>query len=273
MYIGVDIGGSKILVVAGNDRQKILRRRKIATPATADQAVAEITSLIEQVAGGDDIDAMFVASPGPINRDHGIILHTPNMTWDKVAIVSKLKNHFRVPVGLEKDADAAALSEATIGAAAGKQYVLYVTVSTGIGTGIVIDGKIYHGAHDPEGGHMDIAAEGHSEEMEYAVSGKAIKRRFGHYGYEITDPAIWNEFAADLAIGLHNLITVISPEIVVLGGGVGVHYPKFGAFLTTHLERLRPLYPTPPIVPAKNMETAVAYGALILAERLHHHRH
>jgi predicted NBD/HSP70 family sugar kinase len=268
MYIGVDIGGSKTLVVAGDNKFNIVRSRKIETPETAHQGVIEIIHLIEMVAAGDEIKAIFVASPGPVDRVHGRILTTPNMGWEPVSITKQLRQHFKVPIALEKDANAAALSEATIGAAAGKRYVLYVTVSTGIGTGIIIDGQIYHGAHDPEGGHIDIMAEGRSEELETAASGKALKRRFGQYGYQIKDAKLWDQFAYDLAIGLHNLITTISPEIVVLGGGVGVHFKKFEQFLLTHLGELNPLYPTPPIVPAKNMETAVAYGAIILATRL-----
>jgi predicted NBD/HSP70 family sugar kinase len=268
MYIGVDIGGSKILVVAGNNHHHIVRQQKIETPDTAAQGVAEIIHLIEQICANDPIEAIFVASPGPIDRQRGRILKTPNMAWQPVDIVKQLHNHFRVPVGLEKDANAAALSEAILGSAKGKKYVLYVTVSTGIGTGIIIDGQIYHGAHDPEGGHIDIAAEGGNEELETAASGKALKRRFGQYGYQIQDADTWDQFAYDLALGLHNLITTISPEVVVLGGGVGVHFKKFNHFLLKHLEDLKPLYPTPPIVPAENMETAVAYGALILASRL-----
>lgn len=268
MYIGVDIGGSKILVVAGNSKHEIVRHQKIKTPETSQQGVMEIIHLIEQVAGSDRVKSIFIASPGPIDRDKGRILKTPNMTWEPVSIVRRLKNHFQVPVGLEKDANAAALSEALIGAAKGQPNVLYITVSTGVGTGIIIDGQIYHGAHDPEGGHMLIHAENKNEELEDAVSGKDLMRRFGLYGYQIKDGKIWDQFAYDLAIGIHNLILTISPNVVVLGGGVGVHFKKFEKYLLQHLEDIGPLYPNPPIKPAKNMETAVAYGTLILAARL-----
>ncbi len=270
MYIGIDIGGSKILVVASDDARRIVRSQKIETPDTAAQGVMEIIHLVESIAGSAPIKSIFISSPGPVDRKRGMILKTPNMGWTPVRIVEQLQNHFHVPVGLEKDANSAALSEALIGAGARKPYVLYVTISTGVGTGMVIDGQIYHGAHDPEGGHSDILAEGHIETMERAVSGKAIKRRTGLYGYEITDEAMWDLIAKDMAIGLHNLITIWSPSVVVMGGGVNVHFAKFERFLRAHLAELNPIYPTPPIVPAKNMETAVAYGSLILAERLVH---
>jgi predicted NBD/HSP70 family sugar kinase len=268
MFIGIDIGGSKILVVSGNDRFQILNSQKIETPDSAAQGIIEIIHLIENVSAGEKIKAIQIASPGPIDREHGLMLKTPNMDWGRVEIVKQLKNHFGVPVALEKDADAAALSEAKIGAAKGKRYVLYVTVSTGVGTGMVIDGKIYHGAKDTEGGHIYISAEGKNEELETAASGRALKRRFGKFGYQIKDPKVWDEYAKDLAIGLYDLITIFSPEIVVIGGGVGVHYQRFHDALIKHISELKPYYPTPPIVPAKNMETAVAYGALILATNL-----
>jgi fructokinase len=268
MYIGVDIGGSKILVVAGNADHQITASRKIATPASAPQGIIEIVHLIEELAGTAPIKAIYIACPGPVDRQRGRILQTPNMGWEPTDLVGPIKTHFRVPVGLEKDANAAALSEAVLGAGQGCRYVLYVTVSTGIGTGIVIGGEIYHGAHDPEGGHITITAEGHNEEFETAVSGRNIKRRYGKFGYQITDPQTWDAIAKDLAVGLHSLITAISPEVVVIGGGVGVHYQKFIEPLRQHLRELNPLYPLPAIVPAKHTETAVAYGTLILSERL-----
>lgn len=267
MYIGVDIGGSKILVVAGDAQHHIHHRAKIATPASAAQGVMEVIHLIEQVNGGEPIKAIGIASPGPIDRAKGRILKTPNMTWEPVDIVRQVHNHFQVPTVLEKDADAAALSEATIGAGQGHETVLYVTISTGVGTGLVINGEIYHGAHDPEGGHQYIEAEGHVEKLETAVSGKAIKRRFNKFGYEIKDTKTWDKIAKDMALGIYNLITIISPAVVVIGGGVGVHFHRFEQQLNTHLKTYGSLYPLPPIKPAKHMETAVAYGALILAAK------
>lgn len=268
LLIGVDIGASKILVVAGNDKPEILRSQKIATPDNGPQAVIEITHIIEQLAGHEPIGAIYVASPGPIDRSNGVIMKTPNMSWEPLDIVKQLHNHFRVPVGLEKDADAAALAEAKIGAGQGYETVLYVTISTGVGIGLVTGGQLYHGAHDPEGGHIRIMAEGKSEELETAIAGPALKRRFGQYGYEITDPKIWDEYAKDVATGLYDLIITLSPSVVVMGGGVNVHFHKFEAALHKHLSELKPINPLPSIVPAKYMETAVAYGALILASNL-----
>ncbi|HVE80996.1 MAG TPA: ROK family protein [Candidatus Dormibacteraeota bacterium] len=268
MNIGVDIGASKILVVGGDDDYKILASQKFPTPHHAHQGMVEMTHVIEQVAGNKKVKSIAVAAPGPQDRKKGMILKTPNMGWEPVNVTSHLKNHFKVPVVLEKDCNVAALAEAKLGAAKGYDYVLYVTISTGVGTGIIMDGQIYHGAYDPEGGHMLIHAENQAEELERAVSGPAIKRRFGVYGYEITQAKIWDELAHDMAQGIYNLITTISPSIVVMGGGVNVHFKKFEKPLIKHLKSCKPLYPLPPIVPAKFIETAPAYGALILASKL-----
>jgi predicted NBD/HSP70 family sugar kinase len=109
---------------------------------------------------------------------------------------------------------------------------------------------------------------GKRQEFEEAVSGRAIKRRFGKFGYQITDPKTWDLYAADLALGLHDLITVLSPEIVVIGGGVGVHLKRFHDPLVKHLRALKQMYELPPIVEARYIETGTAHGALILASRL-----
>ena len=275
MYIGVDIGGSKILVAASDDGKRIVRQQKIETPDDGNQGVAELIQLIEQVAGEDAITAIAVASAGPLDLKAGRVLPpAPNMHgWRDVEIVGPIQNHFKVPTILEVDSVAAALAESEIGAGRGYPYVLYVTISTGIGTGLIIDGEPYRGATGLEGGHIILdpdgppcgcGGRGHFESM---CSGLAIKRDYGKYGYQITDPATWDEIAAKMALGLHSLALAYAPSVVVIGGGVGVHYDQFGHFLDKHLKTLTPMFKLPPMVQAEYTETAVVYGALILAAR------
>jgi predicted NBD/HSP70 family sugar kinase len=270
MYIGIDIGGSKVLVVAGDARYRILRQAKVETPATAQQGMIEIIHLVEQVAAVERVRAIGVAAPGPVDRAGGRLFETPprNLSWGPVDIGRQLTNHFKAPVVVEHDAAAAALAEAVMGAAKGKANVLYVTISTGVGMGVVVDGQIYHGFHDTEAATIYVDAGGQEQEFEEVVSGRALKRRFGKYGYQITDPKTWDLYAADLAVGLHDLISALSPEIVVIGGGVGVHLDRFHEFLVRHLQKMQQMYPLPPIVGAKYIETGTAHGALILAARL-----
>ncbi|TAK88890.1 ROK family protein [Patescibacteria group bacterium] len=273
MYIGVDIGGSKILVVAGNAKHQILRQQKIKTPEDGHQGVIEIIHLIEQVAAGDEIKSIIVASAGPLDFKNGCIRESsPNMHgWRGTKLIEPIKNHFKRPTELVADTAAAAVTEATIGAAKGEEFVLYVTISTGVGAALVAGGEAYQGVTGIEAGHIIIdpdgppcgcGGRGHFEAM---VSGKAIKKKYGLFGYQITDPKIWDEIAATMALGFHSLIVSYSPSVIVIGGGVGVHYAKFHDFLMKHLAELHPLYPLPEIRQAKYIETAVAYGALILA--------
>jgi glucokinase len=277
MHIGVDIGGSKILVVAGLSGHEILRQSKIQTPISGEEGMAEIMRMIAEVAGDDKIRSIAIATASPIDRKQGSILKSaPNMHgWRGINLVAPIKKKFKVPVYLENDAAAAALTESHIGAGRNYPYVLYVTISTGIGTALVINGQPYRGAAgsleaghmiiDPDGPLCGCGGKGHFEAL---VAGPAIRKRYGKYGYEIDDPEIWNEIAGFLAIGFYNYINAFAPSIIVIGGGVGVHYEKFHPFLVKHLEKLHPLYPLPPIVPAKHIETAVGYGALILASQL-----
>lgn len=276
IYVGIDIGGTKTLVVASHDGRTIDAQAKVETPADSGEGMREIERLVNEVSAGKRIAAIGIAAPGPLDLVHGRILKTPNMTWDETAICDQLKARYDVPVILENDANAAALAEATIGAAQHQPYVLYVTVSTGVGTGMVINGKIYHGASDVEGGHMLIPAHDRTlpgskdgAELEAEISGRALKRRFHKLGFQIpAESKNWDVFAHDLAIGLHNLIVVMAPSVVVLGGGVSVHYDKFVKHLHRHLDGYKHWYPVPPIVQADLVEEAPIHGALILASRL-----
>ena len=276
MYIAVDIGGSKILVAAGNEHHEILRSQKIKTPENGNVGIDQTAQLIKEVAGNDPIKAISIAAAGPLDLDTGLIRRTsPNMHgWRGTNLVKPIRGDFKgVPVSLHIDPVAAAITETTIGVAVGQPYVLYITISTGIGVALIVHGEPYQGLHNLEAGHIIIdpdgppcgcGGRGHFESMS---SGKAIKQRFGKYGYEIKDPAVWNEIAATMALGFHSLIEAYSPSMVVVGGGVGVHYDQFHRFLIAHLGKLTPMFDLPPIVQAKYVETGVIYGALILASR------
>ncbi|HSH31741.1 MAG TPA: ROK family protein [Candidatus Saccharimonadales bacterium] len=272
MYIGVDIGGTKILVAAADASGQLIESQKITSPQDAKAGLAEIVRLIHQLTAGETISRIAVAAPGRIDRKLGLIISAHNLPhWSNTPIGPVLEQEFKVPVMLENDANAAALAEATIGAAQDVASVLYVTISTGIGTGVVLGGAIYHGAADTEGGHITIdpagppcscGGRGHFEAI---TSGRAIEARFGRIAAEINDPASWDLIARDIALGLMNLIMALSPATVVLGGGVSVHYAKFQEPLMRYLAELATLYPLPKIVQAKYTEMAAVHGALILA--------
>jgi glucokinase len=271
MLIGVDIGGSKVLVAGSDSRLRLKGTRKQATPASPRAGLELIQALIHQVAGDQAIDAIAVAAPGPLDVRRGTLLRPPNLPWPDLNLAAPLSQAFRVPVTIENDANAAGLAEAALGAGRGYHIVLYVTISTGIGTGVVVGGHIYHGAHDTEGGHITINPQGPPcgcggrGHFEAVCAGPAIFERFGKHAFEIKDRPTWDLIAADMALGLGSLISLLSPEVVVIGGGVGVHYPRFHQPLKKHLDRYNLLYPPPPVVQAKFVESAAVMGALLLA--------
>ncbi len=272
MFIGVDIGGSKVRVAASLTGRKIDHSVRFATPANQRRALPLIIKAIETVIGKSEVDAIGIASPGPIDRVHGKVLAPVNISWRNLEIVKPLKKHFNCPVTLEHDAICGGLAEARLGAGKGKTAVLYVTISTGIGTALIIDGQALKSQNNSEGGKIIIdPAYQHTHGMigtfENIVSGQAIKRRFGKIAADIDNPHDWALISHDLALGLFNLISITSPDVVVLAGGVAVHFDKFYKPLTRELDRLEPLYQyeLPPIKQAQFVETAPVLGAILLA--------
>jgi len=164
-----------------------------------------------------------------------------------------------IPTFIENDANLAGLSEAI----SHKKYskVLYITIGTGIGGIIIINGKIDPVFADMEPGRMVLSYKGRLEKWEDFASGKAIKDRYGKLASEINDDSIWTAYAKDLALGFDCLLSVIRPEIVIIGGGVGAHFSKFGDKLEKELKRVTDrMVEVPPIIQAKRPEEAVIYG-------------
>lgn len=275
MVIGIDIGGTKTLAAISSSGDTIETSAKIPTPKNQNEIPKAIFELISQLSGNEKPEAITIASPGPLDSKAGIIIDPPNLPWKNFEIIAELKKHFTdIPISLIHDTDAATWSEAKIGAGRGQQSVLYLTISTGVGMGLVTNGQLYHGKRDTEAGHIVIDQDGpicscgERGHLEALISGVAIKKKYGKYAYEIDDPKIWNEIARNIALGLHNLITTLSPGMVILGGGVSVHWDKFHHFMMEHLKSLETLNPLPEIVLAKNIETATVLGALLLAKDL-----
>ncbi len=277
MYIGVDIGGSKILVAGSTDGRTIAASQKIATPPDAKQGVMEIIHLIEAVADRSDVQAIGVSFAGPVDPKNGKTLLPPHIHgWKNFDLLSPLRSHFGVPVALENDAQLAGLAEARFGNGQNYRSVLYITISTGIGTSLIIDDQIYHGAHSLEGGHITLdpngpecgcGGRGHFDAI---VSGSAIVKQFGRPAKDIpaSEVKTWDTIGKNLSVGVASLITALSPHIVILGGGVSVHYDKFKDPLHKYLSKYPLLYPCPPVVQAKFVETAPIYGAFSLAQQL-----
>lgn len=273
--MGIDIGGTKLLAAYSSDGRRLTTTAKIATPQDQRQAIPAIMKLIDQVAAGRPIASVGLAAPGPLDFERGIMLAPPNLPWRNFPIVKALQDKTRHHVSLTHDAAGGGLTEAILGAGQGFKRVLYITISTGIGTSLVIDGQIDHGQSNSEGGHITIQSDGPicscgaRGHFEAVVSGRAIKRRFGKAGYQITDPKIWDEIARDMAAGIASLAAITTPDVIVLGGGVSVHFARFKKPLAHHLGEVYKFH-LPPVKMARFVETAPVIGALILASRSDH---
>ncbi len=269
--IAIDIGGTKIRVARLSHHYKLLDSVTIPTPHKLDVAKPAMLEAIKAMAAGHTIDAIGIASPGSVDRLHGAIGPFPNHPWPRLNIRSWLTSQFHCPIIIEHDATAAAICEANLGAGKKYRYQLFVTISTGIGSALTLDGKPLPGPHNTEGGNIFLEDHPHNlraGSFEYLASGRAIVRQYGKIAAEIHAARDWAKISRQMARGLHDLIVATDPQVIVLGGGVSVHYKHFIKPLTTHLNAMiaaAPNYPIPPILQAKYVETAPLLGVGLLA--------
>lgn len=251
MTIGIDLGATKIATGLVDEKGKVLKKVKIATEAEkgVEKVSENVVFSIKQVAT-EKIDRIGLAVAGQIDIKKGIIIYSPNLKWKKVALVKLVSQKIRQDLGwedfkisIDNDANCFALAEAIYGAAKGKKYVVGLTLGTGIGSGLVIDGKIYHGqAFATEMGHMVVKAGGRlcscgrKGHLEAYASGGAIERRYKELtgrkkiATDIEIEALQNkdseafqiyrEAGKYLGVGLANIVNMLDPEIIVLGGGL-----------------------------------------------------
>src|SRR5580658_5123438 len=158
VILGVDIGGTKVAVGIVDRDGKILTqgRKPMIANSTAEAGFEAVTNAIDSMisAAPDGFQSIGICAPGPLDPKSGVVLNPPNLPcWRNFPLAARVAEVYRVPVKVDNDANAAALAETIWGAARGYCYVFYATVGTGIGTGIVLDGGIYHG-------HTGSAGEG-----------------------------------------------------------------------------------------------------------------
>lgn len=207
-----------------------------------------------------------VAAPGLIDRKTGIVLAFGNLKWENTPIRQSVGDILGCPVVIENDSKLAALSEAQLL----PQYpkVLYVTISTGIGGGLIINGKLDPKFADIEVGQLLLEHEGTLTDWEDFASGRAYQAKYGRRVGETPDEdtEAWYWLARNIAIGLIDLVATLTPDVIVIGGGVGSHLEKFHDRLTEQLRIYEnPLLRIPPIVKAQRAEDAVIYGCYKIA--------
>ena len=233
MLIGaLEAGGTKMVCSIGDPQGNVLQRASFPTQSP-EETIAQIVDFI----GRFGVKALGIGSFGPLDLHpasptYGCIMRSPKVGWSGYPLLSELRKGLNVPCAIDTDVNAAALAESVLGAGKGKGSLVYVTVGTGIGGGLVLGGKLVHGLVHPEVGHMlmravrgDTMPEGccpfHTGCLEGLASGPAIEKRWGLSSrLMMPDHPAWGLEAEYLAQMCVNLILTFSPEVIVLGGGV-----------------------------------------------------
>ena len=248
--VGIDVGGTNTRVALINDEYKIVERVQFSTDTQNPQVTLEkINDVIKEF--GQKIEGIGISCPGPLDLIHGIILETPNLPgWHYFHLTEALQNITGIKVQLQNDANLAGLAEAVIGAGAGKSHVQFLTISTGVGAGFCIDGKIYQGSKGfaQEVANCIVWENGPSHgalksgSIESIASGTAITTRARNVGLEVAHAGEVYDLAQkgnELAVQimedayeyLSNFISilygVLDPDLFVLSGSVALKIPGF----------------------------------------------
>lgn len=267
MYLGIDIGGTKTLVATLNDEGVIQEKNKFPTPDDYEDFLRQLTDVVRAFEG-DEFSACGVGMPGIINRSNGDSTWSGgNLQWKHNPITKDIGAVVGCPVIVENDANLAALSEAQL-VKDEYQTVLYVTLSTGIGSGFVVNGQLDPNMLDAEVGHMIYPTGDGYKTWEQIASGGTIVEVYGQRAEEITDSDTWRAISERIAVGLVNLSAALTPAVIILGGGVGAHLDRFKDYLDERVQKLTPSgVHVPPIQQAQRPEEAVVFGCYDLAKQ------
>ncbi|MGD6870982.1 ROK family protein [Sutcliffiella horikoshii] len=245
LRIGVDLGGTNLRVALVQENGKIVRdmERKTEAEKGPQYIIDVMMEMIRDIKGREYVKGVGVGCPGPLDPKTGVIYNPPNLPgWNSIPLASVLEKSLSEQVRIDNDANVAALAEAKFGAGVGAESVYYITVSTGVGGGFVLNGKVFQGAAGYAGeiGNMIILPDGPTHNslnagaLESLASGTAIGMagrkagisegaeevfRLASLG-DITAQDIINDAINYLSIGIANLVHSVNPSIFVLGGGV-----------------------------------------------------
>ena len=238
MFGGIEGGGTKFVCAVGTSPDDIRREIRIPTTTPAETLDQAIRFFKEAERDFGRLSALGVACFGPLDpkpdsASYGHILPTTKPGWSNTDVVGTLHAAFDIPIGFDTDVNGAALGEWTWGAAQGLDTFLYLTIGTGIGGGGMVNGKLMHGLLHPEMGHIMISHdkerdpfEGvcpfHKDCFEGLASGPAMEKRWGQKAETLPpDHPAWELEAHYVALALANFITTLSPQRIIIGGGVG----------------------------------------------------
>ena len=259
MIVTIDTGGTKTLISSFDRNGKMGGSIKFPTPTTPEEYVDVLTRVVREQYGHQHVDVIVLALPGII--ENGTAIWCNNLHWANFEAGTILRDLLPgVPLLVENDANLAGLAE-TRALNPVPVSSLYVTISTGIGSGITTNGFIDPALRRSEAGQALVEFDGKVQQWEQFASGHAIVAVYKKLARDITSKRTWYQIAGRISRGFLALIPIIQPDIIIIGGGVGAHFEKYHAQLEGILkEHLPPHIPCPKIVKAQHPEEAVNYG-------------
>lgn len=287
---GIEAGGTKFVCAVGSGPNDV--RAEVRFPTTRpEETIAQAIAFFREQAQEVDLSAIGIAAFGPVDPDpasptFGYITSTPKPHWANVDLAGEVRRALGVPIGFDTDVNGAALGEYRWGAAQGLNTFLYLTIGTGIGGGGMMAGKLMHGLVHPEIGHIRIPHDWqadpfpgrcpfHGDCWEGMAAGPAMNDRWGQRAETLpADHPAWKLEVHYLALGLANLVLTVSPQRIVLGGGVMSSPHMFADVRREVLELLNGYVQTPAIleqidqyiVPPGLGNMAGVLGAMALGE-------
>jgi len=247
IYGALEAGGTKMVLAVCTADGRILERNTVKTETPA----ITMPKMIDFFKG-KGIAALGIGCFGPIDlnrasKTYGYITTTPKLAWQNFDIVGEFKKALGVPIGFDTDVNGAALGEATFGAAKGLKNAIYITIGTGVGVGVLSEGKLLHGMLHPEAGHILLSRRQgddfpcncpfHTNCFEGLAAGPALEKRYGKSAKELADRAdVWELEAGYIADALVNYTLTLSPEKIVLGGGV-MNQTQLFPLIRKHFEK------------------------------------
>lgn len=231
LYVGLDIGGTKILAASANGDAQIIQKIRRPTPTDLQAGLDLLFEMVKRVSAGEHIESIGAAIGGPLDWKRGIVspLHQPQ--WREVPLKQIFEERFHCPFYVDVDTNVAALGEYSLSPQKHRRF-LYITLSTGMGGGFLIDGQIYRGKNDehPEIAHQSVHFQcafpdriicecGAPDCLEALISGNGIRRIYQKPAEELSEVE-WTEVTYNLGQGIRNLATIYLPDVIVLGGGI-----------------------------------------------------
>jgi glucokinase len=240
MLAGIDLGGTQVRVALARSDGQLIASFKTSTPllGSPQRVVEWAAAEIEGHRGREKVRSVAIGAPGPIDVERGILVNPPNLPgWRNVPLAAMLRSAIGAPAHVANDADMAGLGEFTRGAGRGTRNMVYITWSTGVGGGLIIDGQLHRGAHGTAGevGHMIIDPNGPLDQcgqhgcLEVFCGGANLARETGHPAAELFAAAARGDKHAGMVVeraarymgtALISLTNVVDPEMFVMGGGV-----------------------------------------------------